>query len=84
MTDTERWIFEWIEKKGKLASDESPSDMEINYFEAGWIDSILFIMFLNDIEEKFGIEFYADEFLDRRFSTIKGISALIDAKRSRT
>jgi len=56
------------------------NSLKENYFENGWIDSLKFIELITQIEEKFGIRFSNDEFLDRKFSTIEGLTKIIERK----
>ena len=52
-----------------------------NYFESGLVDSFVFITMLSDIEEKYGVSFSNDDFLDRSFATIDGLVCMINKKK---
>ncbi len=75
--ETENWLINWFEKKAGIKKDEILKNIEENYLELGWIDSLKFISFITDIEETFKIHFSNDIFQDRDFSTVKGLSKII-------
>ena len=71
------WDIEWFEQNTSIQKDEIIKNLEENYLELGWIDSLKFISFITDIEEKFKIRFSNDSFQDRNFSTVKGLSKIV-------
>ena len=75
--DIEKWIIDWFEQNTGIEKDEIIKNLEENYLELGWIDSLKFISFITDIEEKFKIRFSNDSFQDRNFSTVKGLSKIV-------
>ena len=75
--DIEKWIIDWFEQNTSIQKDEIIKNLEENYLELGWIDSLKFISFVTDIEEKFKIRFSNDSFQDRNFSTVKGLSKIV-------
>jgi len=75
--DIEKWIIDWFEQNTGIQKDEIIKNLEENYLELGWIDSLKFISFVTDIEEKFKIRFSNDSFQDRNFSTVKGLSKIV-------
>jgi len=75
--DIEKWIIDWFEQNTGIEKDEIIKNLEENYLELGWIDSLKFISFVTDIEEKFKIRFSNDSFQDRNFSTVKGLSKIV-------
>ncbi len=75
--DVETWIVNWFEQNTDLKKNEITKNFFKNYLEKGWIDSLRFISFISDIEGNFGIHFSNDEFQDRTFSTIAGLSGII-------
>ena len=76
--EIESWIINWLEDNAGIEKDESLKKNEENYLELGWIDSLKFISFITDIEETFKIRFSNDVFQDRDFSTVKGLSKIIN------
>jgi len=75
--DIEKWIIGWFEQNTSIQKDEIIKNLDENYLELGWIDSLKFISFITDIEEKFKIRFSNDSFQDRDFSTMKGLSKIV-------
>ena len=74
------WLTNWFEKNSLATGINMKNSLKENYFENGWIDSLKFIELITQIEEKFGIRFSNDEFLDRKFSTIEGLTKIIERK----
>jgi acyl carrier protein len=75
------WILNWFEENAFLDKGAILSNLNSNYFERGWIDSIRFISFLADLEEEFEIEFNPKDFENRDFSCMEGLVKIIEAKR---
>jgi len=78
--DIEAWLLNWFSTNTSANKDKIQNELEKNYFEEGWLDSLKFIEFVTAVEEKFGIIFDNNEFQDRSFSTIKGLSKIIENK----
>ena len=76
--EIESWIINCLEDNAGIEKDEILKKNEENYLELGWIDSLKFISFITDIEETFKIRFSNDVFQDRDFSTVKGLSKIIN------
>ena len=81
MEDTiQKWIIKWFLNQTDADEEDMLTNLEKDYFRAGWIDSFKFISFISDIEEKFNIVFTNDEFQNREFSRINGLSQIIKEK----
>jgi acyl carrier protein len=80
MTGPESWILKWFQDNTNMLENEINKDRDENYFMKGWIDSLKFISFISDIENKFNISFSNDEFQDRKFATINGIIQILEDK----
>jgi len=74
------WIIEWFKKNTDLSEENIGNDLNVNYFEKGWIDSLQFIIFVSEIEENLNIRFSNEQFQDRTFSTIDGVIRIIEEK----
>ena len=75
--DIQAWLITWfVEKKG-IAVLECRSKLNGSYFDEGWLDSFAFISFILDIETFFNIKFSNDEFQKVEFSTITGLTKII-------
>jgi len=78
--DYKNWIIEWFNKNSHIEKDVIKNNITENYLEKGWVDSLNFITFINDIENEFNIRFSNDEFQNRKFSTITGLTEIIEVK----
>ena len=68
------WLINYFSKKGVI-----PDNIEtVNYFEAGLIDSLGVVILIEEVELEFNIKFNEDHFQDRRFTTLKGLSDIIN------
>ena len=79
--DIENWLFDWFEKNTFAKKDEISKNLEKNYFDSGWLDSFKFIELINDVEQEFQILFSNDEFQNRKFSSINGLTEIIKRKK---
>jgi acyl carrier protein len=71
------WMVDWFEKNTIAKKKELLDFLNVSYFEKGWMDSFKFISFIVDIEEEFGVAFSNDEFQNREFSTIEGLTKIV-------
>jgi len=76
--NVENWIIDWFVQNAGIEKDKILKNLGESYLEIGWIDSLKFISFITDIEEKFKIRFSNDSFQDREFSTVKGLSKIVN------
>lgn len=76
--DVKKWIIDWFISEGEADENSVKDNLDTNYFTIGFIDSFKFINMIADIEEKYGIEFDNDQFEDRSFSTINGLTNVIE------
>ena len=79
--DVENWLFDWFEKNTSAKKDEISKNLDENYFDNGWLDSLKFIELINDVEQEFEILFSNDEFQNRKFATINGLREIITGKK---
>lgn len=75
------WISQWFRSHSDVAKKIKRITGSENYFEQGWIDSFSFIQFVSDLEDHFQIQFDNNEFQNRTFSTIDGLTKIIKHKR---
>ncbi len=54
--------------------------IDLDYLEAGYVDSLGFMKFLSFMEERFDVEFDDDEIASDTFRTVGGIVALLEQK----
>lgn len=74
----QEWLINWFAQNAKADREELYKNISENYFQLGYIDSFEFITLIGDIEDEFNIEFENDQFEDRSFSTIKGMTTIIE------
>ena len=55
-------------------------DISENYFNIGWIDSFKFMSLISDIEDNYNIEFSNEEFQNRDFASVQGLTEIINKK----
>ena len=70
------WLLDWFQQK-KTLPGPAEERLDLDYFEAGLIDSFGVTELIVDVEETFGIEFRDVDFQDRRFSRIGGLAEII-------
>ena len=81
MEEIKIWLVQWFSNKSAISSEKVMEMSQDNYFESGLVDSFVFITMLSDIEEKYGVSFSNDDFLDRSFATIDGLVCMINKKK---
>ena len=77
MADEPKWLLDWFEQRGSVPGGTLEDQLQVNYFEAGLVDSLGVIELITEVEDHFGIHFNERHFQDRRFSTIGGLSDVI-------
>ncbi len=78
--EVKKWLIEWFHNNSSVDTEKISEMASENYFTVGLVDSFGFINLLSDIEEKFGATFSNDDFLDRSFATLDGLSKMIIKK----
>lgn len=77
MEDIKKWLIEWFVENGDATEDVILDNLDVNYFNAGFLDSFTFINLIGDLEDEYEIEFDNEQFLDRDFATIHGLAGII-------
>lgn len=72
------WLVEWFTENSTFEEAEIRGAIKESYFDKGIIDSFTFIQLISDIEMEYQIEFENDQFEDRSFATIEGLTAIIE------
>lgn len=78
--NVKNWINDWFAQNTNIQKNEIEQNTNQDYFIKGWIDSLKFILLISDMEEHFQINFSNDEFQNREFSTIDGLTKIIEDK----
>ncbi len=78
--EIKNWIVHWFQENSGIQEEEILKNLNLNYLEKGWMDSFAFIGFITHIEQQFGIAFLNDEFQDRSFATVDGLTKIIKRK----
>jgi acyl carrier protein len=81
--NVQNWIYSWFEKHVGISREIVITNIDTNYFDNSWLDSFGFIGFISEIEGHFNIEFSNDEFTDRTFATLRGLTEHIINKLSK-
>lgn len=76
--NVEEWLFKWFNEKTGVSREELFIHQNESYFEMGYLDSFEFIELIGELEKEFNITFDNDQFEDRSFSTISGLSKIIE------
>lgn len=76
MNDYSKWLLDWFNKRVPHVHLST----EDNYFNAGAIDSLGIMELIEDMEQHFLIRFTQDDFQDRRFASIAGLTAIVSEK----
>jgi len=74
------WILLWFSERTSVSVSELRENLEESYFEQGHIDSLKFIHLITEVEDKYSIRFENDEFQNREFTNILGLSKIIKNK----
>jgi len=72
------WLIDWFVKNTDIQRDKLLENLHENYLEIGWIDSFKFISLITEMEDKFKIHFSNDSFQDRDFSTVLGLTRILE------
>jgi acyl carrier protein len=76
----QKWMLHFIARNHDISSIDESYLLECNLFEEGFIDSMGIMNMVMELEEEFNFSFTADDFQDRRFSSILGLKEIISKK----
>ncbi len=76
------WLQDWFVKKSGRRATDIAALLDADYIQAGLIDSFNIIELIADTEARFGIRFTAEQFQDRRFTTLSGLCQIIAETRA--
>ena len=78
MSTCKEWLLDWFENNATVDRETLEQNTDVNYLDAGYIDSFVFISLIGDIEDEFGIGFDNEQFMDRSFATIDGLAEILE------
>ena len=79
--DIQDWLIKWFSKR-RPQKGETDINIDTDFYRRGLIDSFGVIELIGSIETHFSIMFTDDDFHLASFRTIRGLSDIIDEKRS--
>jgi len=74
------WIINWFESNSDLSKEDIKNNLNVDYLAEGWVDSFKFVSFITELEDTFKITFSNDEFQNKAFSTINGLTKIIEGR----
>lgn len=74
------WLTQWFIENLGIEANIVEDNLNVNFFHNSWMDSFQFINFISDVEDEFDVTFSNDEFQDRNFASISGVSKSIASK----
>ena len=77
--DVSRWIRDFLSQRDR---DIEP-DLDQDLFAEGVLDSLGVVSLVTGLESRFGARLTEKDFQDPRFSTIRGLSAIVSEARER-
>ena len=78
----EQWLVTWFSEKRPSPEGDLDAIRSLDFFAAGMIDSFGMVELVIEIEAEFGFQFSAEQFQDRRFPTISGLTQIITEARA--
>ena len=78
--EVEQWLIAWFEKNTDFTDDIIQEKVKTSFILEGWIDSLTLVLLITEIEYHFKIKFSGDEFHSDSFSTISGLTQIIQNK----
>lgn len=74
LSDIQKYLLKKIKKH------HSEKNLDLDYLAKGYVDSLNFLNFIIEIQNKYKIEFKSSDFKNRGYRTIKGLSKMIFKK----
>ena len=75
--DIVQWLYHFFSRRGKFLDVDLESQIKMDVFDTGLIDSMGLIELVAAIESKFNFKFTSESLQDPKFKTIEGISEII-------
>ena len=80
--EIKEWLIDWFCNHSSLSAAELEAASKDDYLKKGIIDSFSFVMLISDIDDEFDIAFTNEDFLDPRFTSIDGLTEMIQERKA--
>jgi acyl carrier protein len=77
MDEYSLWVLGWFEERHGISAGTPAERLQLDYFQSGLLDSFETMELVAEIESRFEIRFSAEQFQDRRFTTLGGLAQMI-------
>ncbi len=71
------WLHDWFARRGPLPDLPRAEWLDLDFFEAGLVDSFGIMELITAIEQQFGVAFQAEHFERKSFFKLNGLADLI-------
>lgn len=78
MEKVKEFIIDYIQREYTISDDINI--MELNYIDAGYIDSLGMIQFIATIEDEFNIVFYDEDLENPDIKVVEKLVSIIESK----
>lgn len=82
MDDIERMIDEYLREQLEITEDDDDYGVELNLFDAGYLDSVGAMQLIVFIEERFAVEISQKDITLYPMNTIEEIASVVRRKKS--
>jgi acyl carrier protein len=82
MTDTFVWLQNWFRNQSAVVESDPTQLRAVDYFAAGYVDSLGIVTLIRDIENELGVTFTMEAYDDPGFSTVGGLADIVEALRA--
>ncbi len=82
MNEIENWIVEYFRAKARLNGAAGDELLDVNYFDAGMLDSLGTLEMITGLEDQFEVRFEPEQMQDPRFCSIRGLAEIVGEMRA--
>jgi acyl carrier protein len=75
--DPHDWILEFFRARGTIPGSTEEEQLKVDYFDAGFIDSLGVVVLITSLENTFQVRFEASDLQEKRFFTIGGLIEIV-------
>ena len=77
MSEVRRFVYHWFKKKVERKRLDVELTDDLDYFQAGLLDSMGVVLLVQEIEAGLSVRFTDEHFQDRRFATLGGLIEIV-------